>query len=149
MPPALDVEQGGLSPEPTTSAEIDAIVSKIKDWLEYVLTETGRTPVLYTSKAAWDSILKMPLTSVFGIFPLWITNIINSAATPAELEKGLALGKQPLIPSEPPQMSAGFITWVFWQSRILPPGTVNGITSAVDYDLFNGESTFLKAFYGP
>jgi GH25 family lysozyme M1 (1,4-beta-N-acetylmuramidase) len=68
----------------------------------------------------------------FGEYDLWIANFGAS-----DVNNGTSLEAMP-IPSTPPAVFGNFITWRFWQARVLPAGAIDGISSTVDYDLFNG-----------
>lgn len=62
LPPALDIEIIG---------ESDAILVKdIKEWLDFIESETGRKPIIYTGYNMYNRLLK----DEFNMYKFWIAN---------------------------------------------------------------------------
>ncbi len=113
----VTLEPGDLPPvldveSSSTSSQVPAatIVESIAAWLQAVEQATGLTPILYTDASYWNSLA----TEQFGGYPLWIA------------EYGVA---SPTLPQ-------GWTSWAFWQ--FTESGTVPGIATAADLDLFQG-----------
>jgi lysozyme len=111
------LEPGDLPPvldveSSSTSAQVPVatIVERIAAWLQAVEQATGCTPILYTDASYWNSLA----TEQFGGYPLWIA------------EYGVA---SPTLPK-------GWTSWAFWQ--FTESGTVPGIATSVDLNLFQG-----------
>jgi lysozyme len=92
------------------------VVANVKTWLAYVKMKTGRTPMIYASPGFWPSI-GSPDLSAYG---LWVAHW------------GVTC----------PTMPTGWSDWLFHQSS--DTGTVSGISSQVDLDVFNGDETALN-----
>jgi GH25 family lysozyme M1 (1,4-beta-N-acetylmuramidase) len=113
LPPALDIEEAqGL-----TQAEL-------RSWASTFLGEikrlSGRTPLVYTGPAFWDSAVA---STAFGGYPLWIAHYTTATS---------------------PRLPAGWSTWKIWQYT--SGATVAGINHEVDRNWYNGSLTDLKAF---
>jgi len=111
------LEPGDLPPvldveSSSTSSEVPTatVVERVAAWLQAVEQATGCTPILYTDASYWNSLA----TGQFSGYPLWIA------------EYGVA---SPTLPK-------GWTSWAFWQ--FTESGTVPGIATAVDLDLFQG-----------
>ncbi len=113
LPPMLDVETTG-------GVGADTIVANINTWMAQVKTQTGRTPVLYSSPSFLGSLGSS--VSTLSTYPLWTSNWGVSC----------------------PSISTTWQTWVLWQYT--GSGTVPGISGNTgDLDRFNGTLADLKA----
>lgn len=108
--PALDIEEtGGLNPEDLTGW--------VKTWVTRVRHVLGVRPMLYASPYFWRT--KMGDSTWFAThgYPLWIANWnVRSPDVPAGDWNGQG--------------------WTFWQWT--STGSVNGISTAVDRDRYDG-----------
>jgi GH25 family lysozyme M1 (1,4-beta-N-acetylmuramidase) len=108
--PVLDVEEtGGLTP--------DQLTDWVKTWLLRVRTTLGLRAMIYTSPNFWSA--HVADGAWFGAhgYPLWIAHWgVDSPTVPAKDWGGRG--------------------WAFWQHS--STGTVAGIPTDVDEDLFNG-----------
>lgn len=93
-------------------------------WIESFATQvhqaTGKLPLLYTYPYFADAYLPASLSNL----PLWIANY------------GV---------SQPPNTS-GWTSWTFWQYS--DTGSIPGISTSVDLDVYSGTVTQLNAQYG-
>ncbi len=110
LPPVLDVEP--TSDEWKNYSILTenrvAIAKRLKKWLTVVEKNTGKKPIIYTSKQIWDNILKAP--SGFGQYPLWLANYTEGVTKP--------------------DLPTGWTNYTFWQF------TENGIIGENDgFDL--------------
>lgn len=101
--------------------EASEILAGIQVWLTAVEQAIGQAPILYTNPSFWTGLG----FSGFGRFPLWIA------------EYGVASPKVP----------EGWSTWTFWQDS--ETGSVPGIESSVDLDLFQGAPLDLQQLCPP
>lgn len=90
-------------------------------WLERVEQKLGRRPMIYTSPGFWNGV---GASSSFSKYPLWVAHWETQC----------------------PTMPNSWSGWKFWQTA--DDGHVNGISGAVDTNLFNGSLAELKAFAG-
>jgi lysozyme len=93
------------------------VVKDLQTWLDVVEQATGRVPMIYTDSGFWSSLG----TSAFGHYPLWIA------------EYGV----------QSPKLPSGWASWDFWQFS--ESGTVAGISTTVDLDVFYGTLAELEA----
>lgn len=94
--------------------------SGVAAWLQAVQTATGRQPLLYVAPGFWnENSPDLALTS----YPLWLADYAS----------------QPTLPN-------GWSTWHFWQHS--ETGSVPGVSTSVDLDLFNGTPTQLREWLG-
>jgi lysozyme len=93
------------------------VVQDLQTWLNVVEQATGRVPMIYTNDSFWNSLG----TSAFGGYPLWIA------------EYGV----------QSPKLPSGWTSWAFWQYS--ESGTVAGISTTVDLDVFSGSLAELEA----
>ncbi len=126
LPPVLDVEVCSAS-VCGTSCDWDGlscatIQNNIRRWADRVIARTGRTPMVYSNVGTWDS--SVCGSDVASDLHLWVANWGASC----------------------PSVPRGWSDWVFWQTS--DNGRVDGISGAVDLDLFNGDSAALRAFVG-
>lgn len=89
-------------------------------WLQAVQQATGKQPIVYTAPDFWNSNSPdLALTS----HPLWLADYAS----------------QPTLPD-------GWSTWQFWQHS--ETGTVPGVSTSVDLNLFNGTLPQLREWIG-
>lgn len=94
-----------------TDSMVPAVnIAAAQVWLAEVEAATGRVPIIYTGPSFWNA-LGNP--SQFAHYPLFIANY------------------DVVCPEIPPPWN----TWLFWQHGT---GPINGISSDVDLDWFNG-----------
>ncbi|WP_165872854.1 GH25 family lysozyme [Nocardioides jejuensis] len=115
LPPALDIEEAqGLTP------------AQLRTWVSSFLAESkrlfGRTPIVYTGPAFWDSAVA---STSFGGNPLWIAHYTTATS---------------------PRLPSGWSSWKMWQYT--SKASVSGIGHVVDRNYFNGTLAQLKAFAG-
>jgi lysozyme len=103
--------------ETTDNLAASVVVSQVQTWLNRVQVLTGRTPMIYTAAS-----MQGTLGSAFSSYPLWVANFGVSC---------------PLLPS-------GWTQWKMHQNS--STGSVAGIPTAVDTDVFNGSLAALQAF---
>ncbi len=119
LPPAMDLEwdkrDKGRGPDQWRGQSADRIIDKALIWLKYVKEKTGRTPLIYTSRAWWTE-NNMDLKKIERLkdYPIWIADY--------------ALEDQRL---ETPKMPAGW-TWKLWQFTACGGLPGAGIRSRVD-----------------
>ncbi len=119
-------ESGDLAPtidvEVTDSIAVSTILANIQTWLDVVEAATGLTPTIYVSPGFWST-LGNPTS--FGAYALWDADWTTSC---------------PTVPT------SSWSTWQFWQNA--DTGTVPGVGSDPDLDVFNGSLTQLLAYAG-
>jgi len=117
------LQPGDLPPvldvETTDGYSSSHIVAAIHDWMDTVETEIGRMPIIYTGSWFWESSVG---SSDFEDYPLWVANWFVSC------------------PDTPDQWNH----WEFWQTSA--HGSVDGISGAVDTNVFNGDMAALLDF---
>ncbi len=94
----------------------------IETWVDVITDEIGRPPLIYTSASAWSSMtgdMTPPRDA-----PLWVANWEADC---------------PWVPSS-------WDAWEFWQTT--DSGSVDGISGAVDLDLYNGSLDDLRDWAG-
>ena len=90
--------------------------SGVSAWLQDVQAGTGRQPIVYTAPGFWNgNSPDLALTC----HPLWLADY----------------AAQPTLPH-------GWSTWLFWQHS--QTGTVQGVSTSVDLNLFNGTAQQLR-----
>jgi GH25 family lysozyme M1 (1,4-beta-N-acetylmuramidase) len=113
LPPALDLEVVGNLKNAT-------FIQRVEIWVSEVENRTGIKPIIYSG----FSFLNTYFTIAAGGPPLWAKDhmlwIANYLAPDVT---------QPNLPT-------GWKTWTFWQHS--SSGKVNGISSSVDFNWFNG-----------
>jgi GH25 family lysozyme M1 (1,4-beta-N-acetylmuramidase) len=114
LPVMLDIEGASMQGQSPGT-----IVANMQTWLDRVQAGTGKQPLIYTGKYAWDPSVQ---SSAYGNYPLWIAAYgQNTGAVP------------PICPDLP----NGWDHWTFWQYTSV--GGVPGINADVDKSLFNGD----------
>lgn len=114
LPLAVDLE-----PDPYVSTETNSnecyglntgqMVTWIKAFIDEAKTDTGKTPIIYTSASWWSTCTANSIA--FGADPLWVADYgVSSPAIPA-----------------------GWSHYTFWQNS--DSGTVSGVSGPVDVDL--------------
>lgn len=94
----------------------------VREWMERVESVTGLRPIIYTGYYFWRDEVGAP--SEWNDHPLWIAQYGRTC---------------PTIPDE-------WASWAFWQTS--ETGRVDGVSTAVDTDLFNGSRADLLALTG-
>ena len=110
--PVLDLEVRG-------SLGRTALSAWVMEWMQTVENQSGVAPLIYTNLNYVNNYLTDAVTE----YDLWIaywTTGCNSTVTF----------------SIPP--TGRWSDWAFWQYCVAPAGTVPGITTAIDLDIFNG-----------
>lgn len=110
----VDLESGDLPPvldvEQLNGTTAEVFKKEVKEWLDIVEEHYGVKPIIYTNVDFYTR----NLGSDFDKYPLWAAHYY-----------------QP----EEPRINRN---WTFWQHS--DEGRVNGITSPVDFNVFNGNS---------
>ncbi len=125
LPPVLDLERADGQDDNT-------IITKAKSWLDAVEQAFGRKPIIYSGYFFLRDNFSLPGGGPppwAKDYPLWI------AQYPNQYNPSLS----PLLPN-------GWFQWNFWQYS--QTGSVNGINSPVDLDVFNGSLADLLNFAG-
>jgi lysozyme len=111
----VDLEPGDLPPvldiEQLYGVKPARMRQEIKEWLNIVEDHYGVKPIIYTYVTFYSSFLGVE----FDDYPLWVAHYQER--------------NRPRI-TRP---------WIFWQHS--EQGRVNGITSKVDFNVFNGDSS--------
>lgn len=111
----VKLEKGDLPPvldvEQTNRQPAAVIRKRVKDFLDRVERHYGVRPIIYTNVDFYEQYLG----SDFDDYPLWVAHYIERNR---------------------PRISRN---WVMWQHS--ERGRVNGITAAVDFNVFNGDSS--------
>ena len=114
----VKLKKGDLPPvldiEATGGTSASELKHKIKEWLQKVEEHYKVRPILYTNIYFYNKYLR----GNFDAYPLWIAHYL-----------------QP----DKPRID---IKWAFWQHS--ESGRVNGIRTAVDFNVFSGDSTQFK-----
>ncbi len=97
----------------------DNLKKEVKEWLLIVEEHYGIRPIIYTN----TDFYKHHLGDEFDDYPLWVAHYLQK--------------HQPRIKRE----------WSFWQHS--EQGRVNGITSKVDFNVFNGDSIEFRSLLIP
>ncbi len=116
LPPVIDVET-----DDNLSAA--AVVNGIQLWLDQVESAFGVPPIIYTSSWAWSSYAGS--STQFTAYPMWAASWTYD-------------------PNDCPYIPDPWSDWEFWQYS--DSGSVNGISGAVDLNLFNGDGVDLDDY---
>jgi GH25 family lysozyme M1 (1,4-beta-N-acetylmuramidase) len=118
----LDPEDlGGVIDVETMGGQSSATaLKKVKEWIAYVESHTGKRPIIYTGSYFWDD---HGLDASLASYPLWTAHYTSAAC--------------PLVPNP-------WKRWYFWQYS--STGSVSGISGNTDMDRFDGTLADLKDF---
>jgi len=125
LPPVIDLEV-------TDGLTADKIIPKVKAWLDEVEQAFGRKPLIYSGVSFLETSLSVPgggPPSWSKDYPFWLSWF------PLQYVDGMA-----------PLMPRGWFSWTFWQYS--ETGSINGINTKVNLDIFNGSLVDLYAFAG-
>lgn len=115
----VKLQVGDLPPvldiEVTKGVKPARLKKELKAWLKEVESHYNVKPIIYTNAGFYNTIL----VNDFDEYPLWVAHYQNEV--------------QPSVKRN----------WLFWQHS--DKGRVNGIAAAVDFNVFNGDSTAFKA----
>jgi len=115
----VKLESGDLPPvidvEQLYNTPVSVMQQRVKDFLQTVETAYHVKPVIYSSANFYNQYLGKD----FDSYPLWVAHYFEQ---------------------EKPRVQRD---WQFWQHSSI--GHVNGITTAVDFNVFNGDTTAFKA----
>ncbi|HEX6333417.1 MAG TPA: glycoside hydrolase family 25 protein [Flavisolibacter sp.] len=119
----VELQPGDLPPvldvEQNFGLPPEQLRASVKKWLDLVEAYYGVKPIIYT----YVDFYKKNLAGYFDEYPLWIAHYLQP--------------EQPRITR----------SWSFWQHS--ERGRVNGITSRVDFNVFNGDSAAFRALLVP
>lgn len=115
-----------FEPNPSTSGTTMTL-PQLLDWITTVQASTGRWPVVYGGKSLLFGAVGSQPNATLAQCPLWVAQY-TSAAQPSG------------IPSQI------WPDWTLWQYT--ENGTVDGITTPVDRDRFNGTEDELRKWWG-
>ena len=113
LPPAVDVELGGNCTTVPPDGEVQAALTQ---WLDLVAGATGREPIIYATREAYNRFLRSTLLQR----RIWIRDV----------------WRQPRLPQTEP--------WALWQFDAR--ARVAGIRTFVDLDVFRGDRVLLDRF---
>ena len=112
------LEKGDMPPvldiEQTNGASVEDIQQRAKDWLTAIEKQYKVKPIIYTNVDFYQNFL----AGKFDEYPLWVAHYL--------------VHDKPRIQRK----------WLFWQHN--ETGRVNGVDAAVDFNVFNGDSTDFK-----
>ena len=100
-----------LDAEQIGNYAVGDVQKRMKDWLDIVEKKYQVKPIIYTN----IDFYRTYMADRFSEYPLWIAHYLQK--------------EKPRIERD----------WIFWQHN--DAGHVNGINSAVDFNVFNGDST--------
>jgi lysozyme len=125
FPMVLDLEVPDATPK-------EKIIAKAKIWLDEVEQAFGRKPIIYSGV----SFLETNFSELGGAPPAWTKDYpFWLGWFPSQYTSGMT-----------PLMPRGWFTWNFWQYS--ESGSLNGINTKVNLDLFNGTLDELYKFAG-
>ena len=115
----VKLESGDLPPvldiEVTKGVNTKKLKKELKVWLNEVESHYKVKPIIYTNAGFYNNVLG----NDFDSYPLWVAHYQEM------IQPGVTRN------------------WAFWQHS--DRGRVNGIAAAVDFNVFNGDSTAFKA----
>lgn len=115
---AVQLSPGDLPPvldvEQLGRTPVNVLQQRVGEWLNAIEAEFGVKPIIYTNADFY----KNNLAGKFDDYPLWVAHYL--------------VKDKPRIKRE----------WTFWQHN--EAGRVNGISSFVDFNVFNGDSAAFK-----
>ena len=118
--PVLDLEVRG-------SLDQAALSAWVLEWMQTVENHSGVAPLLYTNLFYINNYLTNAVTD----YELWIAYWTTGC-------------DQTVTDTIPP--TGKWDDWAFWQYCVGPEGTVPGITTPIDLDIFNGNEAGLIAY---
>ena len=111
----VDLQSGDLPPvldvEQAYGVSGDKLRAEVKSFLDRLETHYGVRPIIYTNVDFYNSYLK----DYFDEYPLWVAHYLRK---------------------DRPRIARN---WAFWQHS--ESGSVNGISTRVDFNVFNGDSS--------
>jgi lysozyme len=114
----VELEKGDLPPvldvEQTYGVSPDKLRKEVQNFLQSTEEYYGVKPIIYTNVDFY----RQYLNGAFDDYPLWVAHYLQQ---------------------DKPRINR---SWLFWQHN--EAGRVNGITSKVDFDVFNGDSTAFR-----
>ena len=125
FPMTLDMEVADATPK-------DKIIARAKIWLDEVEQAFGRKPMIYSGV----SFLETNFSELGGAPPAWTR----------DYPFWLGWFPNQYSPGMTPLMPRGWFNWNFWQYS--ESGSINGINTKVDLDIFNGTLDELYKFAG-
>lgn len=123
LPPAIDVETKPGNDLNWFIKNKARIPQQVNDCVKETERLFGVKPILYTGAWFWNPVMTPP-QPWYKDYILWAADYYH----------------------QQPDMPTGWDRWTFWQYS--SKGAVNGITTRVDMNYFNGDSTALKQFLG-
>lgn len=112
----VSLRTGDLPPvldvETSNGASVADLQQRVADWLEIIERRYKTKPIIYTNIDFYKTFLA---GGRFDDYPLWVAHYLQK---------------------EKPRIDR---SWLFWQHN--DGGHVNGISSTVDFNVFNGDST--------
>jgi len=118
LPIVLDVEERDATIPPATYA------TRVAEFLDAIDAATGHSVMIYSGGSMWDTYVK---STAFADLPIWVAHYFNDRST-----------------AHCPNTPDAWAHWTIWQHSEM--GTVDGISGAVDLDVFDGTETDLLAF---
>lgn len=119
----VELESGDLPPvldvEQLNGTSSTLLKKELKEWLDVVENYYNVKPIIYTN----IDFYKRHLGKEFDDYPLWVAHYYQERQ---------------------PRIDRG---WVFWQHN--DAGNVNGITSKVDFNVFEGDSADFRSLLVP
>ena len=119
----VQLESGDLPPvldvEQTYGKPAGQIRAEVQKWLDTLEEYYGVKPIIYTNADFYKNYLQ----GYFEAYPLWVAHYLQP--------------HQPRVSRD----------WSFWQHS--EAGRVNGISSKVDFNVFNGDSVAFKSLLVP
>jgi N-acetylmuramoyl-L-alanine amidase/GH25 family lysozyme M1 (1,4-beta-N-acetylmuramidase) len=152
LPPVIDFESDDGSTTGKTGGALMAARTALADALADCLGEVerlfGRTPIIYASPGMWDSFINPADNGRFAGYPLWAARYDRGDNDPTSLDPARtpshALGFNNVW-TDPPTVPSYAPAWSFWQIRIVPKNEIDGVTTTLDCDVFNGTLADLNA----
>lgn len=102
-------------------------IAQLLDWIDTVEAKTGRWPVVYGGKSLLFPAIGSQPNDTLARCALWVAEYTSAPAPPG-------------IPAQV------WKTWTLWQYT--ENGSVDGITTAVDRDRYNGTEDELRVWWG-
>ena len=137
----IDVEHDNRNERPTPRAQPGSSVTSvyIQRWLTYVWGNIPLIPGIYTRKNIWQSFGSK--ADWVKLSDLWVAWYGSSPVL------GMNVNPSWIYTLERTQIPAPFPTWKIWQYTSSGLGYV-GKHSEIDFNLFNGNETACREFFG-